>query len=62
MTNDARLIYWNSLALSEASLVLGKLLWNFDLQLSQDSSNWDNQRAYLIWDKDPLMVKLVRRQ
>lgn len=48
--------------LAEASLVLAKLLWNFDLQLGQDSSNWDNHRAYLIWDKDPLMVKLVRRQ
>lgn len=51
-----------SLAYSEASLILARLIWSFDLKLSKDCSNWADQRAYIIWDKKPLKVELVPRE
>ncbi|CAG8896929.1 unnamed protein product [Penicillium egyptiacum] len=51
-----------SLALAEASLVLARLIWTFDLELSPQCFNWADQRAYIIWDKGPLLVKLTPRR
>ncbi|KAJ5541537.1 cytochrome P450 monooxygenase [Penicillium frequentans] len=50
-----------SLAFGEASLILARLIWAFDLELSPQCSNWADQRAYIIWDKGPLLVKLAPR-
>ncbi|KAL2815869.1 cytochrome protein [Aspergillus cavernicola] len=50
-----------SLAFMEAGLILARLLWSFDLQLLPECSNWDDQRAFLIWEKGPLLVKLTPR-
>ncbi|KAJ5540078.1 cytochrome P450 [Penicillium frequentans] len=50
-----------SLAFGEASLILARLIWAFDLELSPQCSNWADQRAYIIWDKGPLLVKLTPR-
>ncbi|KAJ5606270.1 cytochrome P450 [Penicillium lagena] len=47
------------LAFAEASLILALMIWNFDLELSAECSNWIDQRAYIIWDKGPLWVKLT---
>jgi hypothetical protein len=43
-------------------LVMAKLLWHFDLE-QRFPGNWGDQRAYLVWEKPPMMVKLkpVRR-
>jgi hypothetical protein len=38
---------------------MAKVLWHFDLSLDNESRKWTNQKAYLIWDKHPLMVKLT---
>lgn len=50
-----------SLAFGEASLILARLIWAFDLELFLQCSNWADQRAYIIWDKGPLLVKLTPR-
>ncbi|KAJ6093280.1 cytochrome P450 monooxygenase, partial [Penicillium sp. IBT 16267x] len=50
-----------SLAFGEASLILARSIWAFDLELSPQCSNWADQRAYIIWDKGPLLVKLTPR-
>ncbi|KAB8242340.1 cytochrome P450 [Aspergillus flavus] len=50
-----------NLAFGEASLILARLIWEFDLELSPQCSSWANQRAYIIWDKGPLLIKLTPR-
>ncbi|CRG84333.1 toxin biosynthesis cytochrome P450 monooxygenase, putative [Talaromyces islandicus] len=50
-----------SLAFGEASVIFARLIWAFDLELSPKCSTWADQRAYIIWDKGPLMVKLTPR-
>ncbi|KAJ5644710.1 cytochrome P450 [Penicillium longicatenatum] len=50
-----------SLALGEVSLIIARFTWAFDLELSPQCSNWADQRAYIIWDKGPLLVKLTPR-
>ncbi|KAI8951619.1 putative P450 monooxygenase [Xylaria longipes] len=51
-----------NLAYVEMKLVMAKLLWHFDLE-QRFPDNWGDQRAYLVWEKPPMMVKLkpVRR-
>ena len=39
-------------------LILTKLLWHFDLELSPESSDWVDQGSYNLWDRRPLKVKL----
>ncbi|KAJ5291069.1 hypothetical protein N7478_000320 [Penicillium angulare] len=47
-----------NLAYCEIRLILCKLLYNFDVVLCPESSNWANQKAYFLWDKPALMVTL----
>lgn len=47
-----------SLAWHEMRLILAKTLWNFDLSLCQESKNWSDQKAYILWEKHPLMVTI----
>lgn len=43
-------------------LILAKVLWNFDLSLTEVSEGWaETQRTYTLWEKPPLMVKISRR-
>jgi hypothetical protein len=44
-------------------LILGNVLWNFDLELCEESQNWTNQKVFVVWEKPPLMVRVrdVRR-
>ncbi|EXJ61603.1 hypothetical protein A1O7_02031 [Cladophialophora yegresii CBS 114405] len=52
------------LALTEARLVIAKLLWHFDMELDGDHSTWvEDARFYVLWELQPLNVKLtpVRR-
>ncbi|CAI6258750.1 unnamed protein product [Periconia digitata] len=54
----------------ELRLILGALLWNFDLEFEDGARLWDPKdefkglRAYNTWEKSPLMVRLkdIRRQ
>ncbi|KAJ4368944.1 hypothetical protein N0V83_006026 [Neocucurbitaria cava] len=49
----------------ELRLILGALLWNFDLDFADGARLWDPKdefkglRAYNTWEKSPLMVKLT---
>lgn len=47
-----------SLAYHEMRLILANTLWHFDLELCPESKNWQDQRVYIIWEKQPLMCKL----
>lgn len=40
-------------------IIAAMLLWNYDLELSPESKNWIDQKAYILWDKPVLMVKLI---
>ncbi|KAI1864031.1 uncharacterized protein JN550_009051 [Neoarthrinium moseri] len=48
-----------NLAYMEMRLVLAKLVWNFNIRLSGDSSDWlERNKVHLLWDKPPLNVYL----
>ncbi|KAL9127951.1 MAG: hypothetical protein Q9217_003264 [Psora testacea] len=47
-----------NLAYLEMRLILARMLWSFDMQLSAESQNWDDQASWIQWDKKPLIVKL----
>ena len=48
-----------NLAYVEMRLILAKLLWSFDLELCGESEDWGQLKAYMVWDKRPLWVKLT---
>ena len=39
-------------------LILARMLWSFDMRLSSECQNWDDQASWIQWDKKPLMVEL----
>ncbi|KAF1848218.1 cytochrome P450 monooxygenase-like protein [Cucurbitaria berberidis CBS 394.84] len=48
-----------SLAYAEMRLILAKVLFNFDLEIVNDSQDWmKEQKTYALWEKPSLMVKL----
>lgn len=43
--------------------ILSRLVWNFDIEIDEQSREWiDHQRAYLIWEKPALFVKLKAKE
>lgn len=42
-------------------LILTRLLYSFDLELLPQSSNWSDQKMFLLWDKGEMMVKVMPR-
>ncbi|KAF2162336.1 hypothetical protein M409DRAFT_27340 [Zasmidium cellare ATCC 36951] len=49
-----------NLAYAEMRLVLAKVIYNFDMELDEKATgNWWDQRAWGVWSKGPLMVKLT---
>ena len=51
-----------NLALAEMKLILVKVLWRFDLELSEKSQkDWCDQRSFLVNEKKPLYLKLELR-
>ncbi|KAK2767554.1 hypothetical protein FQN54_003712 [Arachnomyces sp. PD_36] len=44
------------LALSEIRVVVTRLLFNFDMELSPESDNWPDQEAYLTWARKPMWI------
>lgn len=40
-------------------LVLARVLWNFDMELQDESLTWDRPPIYGFWEKGPLLVKLT---
>ncbi|EXJ87227.1 hypothetical protein A1O3_04186 [Capronia epimyces CBS 606.96] len=48
-----------NLAFLEMRLVLARLLWEFNLELVPGpKKKWDDARVFLIWEKNPLYVRL----
>ncbi|KAF2237590.1 cytochrome P450 [Viridothelium virens] len=45
-----------NLAYHELRLIEAKLLWSFDFHLQEESNDWLDQKAYMVWEKNPLMV------
>ena len=51
-----------NLAYNEMRLILARVLWNFDLELCDESKGWSDQKAYILWEKPPLLCKLSFRE
>ncbi|KAJ5623733.1 hypothetical protein N7510_000042 [Penicillium lagena] len=51
-----------NLANAEMRMILARVLWNFDLELCAESSDWKEQRSFLLWEKGPLMCVLKKRK
>lgn len=52
----------HSMAYVEMRMIMVKVLWNFDYELCDENDNWLDQKVYLVWKKEPLMVQLKPRK
>ncbi|KAL8720308.1 MAG: hypothetical protein Q9225_002820 [Loekoesia sp. 1 TL-2023] len=50
-----------SLAYFEVRSILARVLWNFDMELEEESQGWTEQKEYTLWDKPPLWVRLKHK-
>ncbi|KAJ5780592.1 Cytochrome P450 [Penicillium paradoxum] len=48
-----------NLAYAEMRLILARMIWNFDMEISADSKQWIKQSSFVVWDKGNLNVKLT---
>ncbi|KAG7115084.1 Cytochrome monooxygenase 1 like protein [Verticillium longisporum] len=49
-----------NLAYAEMRLILARVLYDFDLELAPQSEGWlETQKAYSLWNKPPLEIKLT---
>lgn len=52
----------------EMRLILGRLIWNFDIECPDGAEMWNpegemkNMRAYMTWEKPDLNIKVSRVQ
>lgn len=42
----------------EMRLAVGKLIFNFDFELYDESRSWTRQKVYVLWEKNPLYVRI----
>ena len=49
------------MAYHEMRLILAKVVYHFDLELSPGNEGWLDQDVYVLWEKKPLMVNLRTR-
>ncbi|KAK8132274.1 isotrichodermin C-15 hydroxylase (cytochrome P-450 monooxygenase CYP65A1) [Apiospora kogelbergensis] len=47
-----------NLAMHEMRYIMSRLLFNFDVSLNNESVGWTKQRAFVLWEKKPLLCKL----
>ena len=51
------------LAIAEIKLVLARMLWEFDMELDDETSeSWPDQKAWMSWQQKPLYVRLRARE
>ncbi|KAF7174254.1 hypothetical protein CNMCM6106_008462 [Aspergillus hiratsukae] len=50
-----------NLAYNEMRVILAKVLWNFDLELCEESHDWAEQKSYVLWEKPGLLCRLRKR-
>ena len=49
-----------SLAYAEMRVILARLVWNFDMKLSDGCKKWEEEElTYFFWEKGPLNVYLT---
>jgi hypothetical protein len=51
-----------TLAYAEIRSILVRIIWNFDMELKEDSMDWGDQKVYTLWYKPPLNIKLSARK
>ncbi|MCJ1354164.1 MAG: hypothetical protein MMC33_004151 [Icmadophila ericetorum] len=51
-----------NLAYAEMRCVLARMVWNFDMQLCEESREWSQQRVFTLWEKRDLWVVLKERK
>ncbi|KAK8011932.1 hypothetical protein PG989_000192 [Apiospora arundinis] len=56
--NGPRDCLGRNLAMHEMRYIMSRLLFNFDLTLSRECGDWENQRAFILWEKKPLLCTL----
>jgi cytochrome P450 len=50
------------LAYHEMRLIMANLLWHFDVEVAEEmGGDWLDQTTHLVWDKKPLLVKVLAR-
>lgn len=42
----------------EMRLAVGKLIFNFDFELHDESRSWTSQKVFVLWEKNPLYVRV----
>lgn len=53
----------SSLALAEIRMVIARMVWNFDMELPEESAGWlEKQKMYTTWQKNEMKLKLVSRK
>ncbi len=52
----------HSMAYLQIRSMLCRLIMNFEMELCEDSLNWKDQKARLLWDMPPLNAKLTHRK
>jgi hypothetical protein len=50
------------IAYAEIRSIIVRILWNFDMELCEESKNWIDQKIFILWDKPPLHIKLSPRK
>jgi cytochrome P450 len=51
-----------NLAWAEMRTILARMAWNFDMELLDVRKDWKKQKAFVLWSKPSLMVKLTVRK
>ncbi|TGO07172.1 hypothetical protein BTUL_0316g00080 [Botrytis tulipae] len=50
-----------NLAYNEMRVILARIIWRFDLALCAESQAWDHQKSFTLWEKPPLMCRVIPR-
>ena len=50
------------IAYAEIRSIIVRILWNFDMELCEESNNWIDQKVFILWDKSPLYIKLLPKK
>jgi cytochrome P450 len=50
-----------NLAYAEMKMMVTRVLFQFDMEQAEPKKIWQDQRAFTIWEKSPLMVRLTDR-
>ncbi|KAF6822561.1 trichothecene c-15 hydroxylase [Colletotrichum plurivorum] len=51
-----------NLAYAEMRMMLSRMVWHFDMELSPESKGWLDHPVYTLWNKPPLKVHLTPRK